>query len=73
MQDKPVILVTGSNKVIGLQIAKDLAPHGFTMLVSSRDLKNGEAAHHARGHAWRVVLTKSMNARSGAGTRRRPG
>jgi NAD(P)-dependent dehydrogenase (short-subunit alcohol dehydrogenase family) len=30
MQDKPVALVTGANKGIGLQIAKDLVAHGFT-------------------------------------------
>lgn len=44
MQDKPVALVTGANKGIGLQIAKDLAAHGLTVLVGSRDLGNGEAA-----------------------------
>ncbi len=41
MQDKPVALVTGANKGIGLQIAKDLAAHGFTVLVGSRKLENG--------------------------------
>ena len=29
MQDKPVALVTGANKGIGLQIAKDLVAQGF--------------------------------------------
>ena len=33
MQDKPVALVTGANTGIGLQITKDLAAHGFTVLV----------------------------------------
>jgi hypothetical protein len=33
MQDKPVALVTGANQGIGLQIAKDLTAHGFTVLV----------------------------------------
>jgi NAD(P)-dependent dehydrogenase (short-subunit alcohol dehydrogenase family) len=33
-QDKPVALVTGVNKGIGLQIAKDLAAHGFFVLVA---------------------------------------
>jgi NAD(P)-dependent dehydrogenase (short-subunit alcohol dehydrogenase family) len=33
MQDKPVALVTGANKGIGCQTAKDLAAHRFTMLV----------------------------------------
>lgn len=44
MHDKPVALVTGANKGIGLQIAKDLAGHGFTVLVGSRSLANGETA-----------------------------
>ena len=44
MQDKPVALVTGANKGIGLQIAKELAAHGFTVLVGSRDIENGETA-----------------------------
>ena len=44
MHDKPVALVTGANQGIGLQIAKDLAAHGFTVLAGSRNLARGEAA-----------------------------
>ncbi|MGH8145698.1 MAG: SDR family oxidoreductase [Rhodanobacteraceae bacterium] len=44
MQNKPVALVTGANKGIGLQIAKDLAERGLTVLVGSRDPERGEAA-----------------------------
>jgi NAD(P)-dependent dehydrogenase (short-subunit alcohol dehydrogenase family) len=44
MQDKRVALVTGANQGIGLQIAKDLVAHGFTVLVGSRNLERGEAA-----------------------------
>jgi len=44
MRDNPVALVTGANKGIGLQIAKDLAVHGLTVLVGSRDLEKGETA-----------------------------
>src|SRR5215510_16414904 len=44
MQDKPVALVTGANKGIGLQIAKDLAVHGFTVLVGARNREHGETA-----------------------------
>ena len=44
MPDKPVALITGANQGIGLQIAKDLAAHAFTVLVGSRNLERGEAA-----------------------------
>jgi NAD(P)-dependent dehydrogenase (short-subunit alcohol dehydrogenase family) len=44
VQDKPVALVTGANKGIGLQIAKDLAAHGFIVFVGSRNLEHGETA-----------------------------
>jgi NAD(P)-dependent dehydrogenase (short-subunit alcohol dehydrogenase family) len=44
MQDKRVALVTGANQGIGLQIAKDLVTHGFTVLLGSRNLERGEAA-----------------------------
>jgi NAD(P)-dependent dehydrogenase (short-subunit alcohol dehydrogenase family) len=55
--DKPVALITGANKGIGLQIAKDLAAHGFTVLLGSRDLEKGmEAAKSVRGSAHAIQL-----------------
>jgi NAD(P)-dependent dehydrogenase (short-subunit alcohol dehydrogenase family) len=48
MQNKPVALVTGANQGIGLQIAKDLTTHGFTVLVGSRNSERGEAAARDR-------------------------
>ncbi len=44
MNNKPVALVTGANQGIGMQIAKDLVSHGYTVLVGSRNLQRGEAA-----------------------------
>ena len=44
MNEKSVALVTGANQGIGLQIAKDLVRHGFTVLVGSRDFERGELA-----------------------------
>lgn len=55
MHDKPVALVTGANKGIGLQIAKDLAAHSFTVLVGSRDLQHGETAAKSVGADARAV------------------
>jgi NAD(P)-dependent dehydrogenase (short-subunit alcohol dehydrogenase family) len=44
MHDQRVALITGANQGIGLQIAKELAAHQFTVLVGSRDLARGQAA-----------------------------
>ncbi|HET9929994.1 MAG TPA: SDR family oxidoreductase [Polyangiaceae bacterium] len=44
MNNPLVALVTGANKGIGLQIAKDLVARGVTVLLGSRDLERGEAA-----------------------------
>jgi len=55
MQDNPVALVTGANKGIGLQIAKDLSACGFTVLVGSRNLENGELAAKSVGNGARAV------------------
>ncbi|KHK60173.1 hypothetical protein PI86_03960 [Burkholderia sp. A9] len=41
MRNNPVALVTGANKGIGLQIAKDLAKNGFTVLLGSHRLEAG--------------------------------
>ncbi len=64
MQDKPVALVTGANKGIGLQIAKDLAAHGFTVLVGSRNLKHGQTAAKSIGadaHALQLDVTNQAS------------
>jgi NAD(P)-dependent dehydrogenase (short-subunit alcohol dehydrogenase family) len=55
MHDKPVALVTGANQGIGLQIARDLVAHGFTVLVGSRNLARGEAAAREIGPAARAL------------------
>ena len=55
MQDKRVALVTGANKGIGLQIAKDLAAHGFIVLVGARNLAQGQAAAQSVGAGARAV------------------
>jgi NAD(P)-dependent dehydrogenase (short-subunit alcohol dehydrogenase family) len=61
MQGKPVALVTGANKGIGLQIAKDLAAHGFTVLVGSRNLEHGETAAKSVGADARALQLDVTN------------
>lgn len=60
MTDTRVALVTGANQGIGLQIAKELAAHGLTVLVGSRDLERGEEAARSIGagaHAIQIDVT----------------
>lgn len=69
MQDKPVALVTGANQGIGLQIAKDLAGHGFTVLVGSRNLGRGETAVKSVGadaHAVQLDVTDQASVAAAA-------
>ena len=42
--NRRVALITGANRGIGLQTAKDLGPDGITLLLGVRDLAKGEAA-----------------------------
>jgi NAD(P)-dependent dehydrogenase (short-subunit alcohol dehydrogenase family) len=55
MHHQLVALVTGANKGIGLQIAKDLAARGLTVLIGSRDLERGEAAAKSVGGSSRAL------------------
>ncbi len=61
MHDQPVALVTGANKGIGLQIAKDLAAHGFTVLVGSRNLEHGKTAAKTVGADARALQLDVTN------------
>jgi NAD(P)-dependent dehydrogenase (short-subunit alcohol dehydrogenase family) len=55
MKDGRIALVTGGNKGIGLEVARQLGQAGITVLVGARDVDRGRAAvadltsqgHHA--------------------------
>ncbi len=60
MNNKIVALVTGANQGIGLQIAKEMAEHGYTVLVGSRNFEKGESAAKSIGadaHAIQLDVT----------------
>jgi len=44
MNDKRIALITGANQGVGFQVAKELAAHGVTVLVGSRNFERGETA-----------------------------
>jgi len=44
VQNKRIALVTGANQGVGVQVAKELAANGLTVLVGSRKLERGQAA-----------------------------
>jgi len=71
MPEKPIALVTGANKGIGLQIAKDLAAHGFTVLLGSRSLEHGESAAKSIGvNAYAIQLDVTNQASIAAAAER---
>jgi NAD(P)-dependent dehydrogenase (short-subunit alcohol dehydrogenase family) len=43
-QHKKIALVTGANQGVGLQVARELVTNGVTVLLGSRNFKNGETA-----------------------------
>ncbi len=44
MSEQKIALVTGANKGIGLEIARQLGQQGITVLVGARDTRRGEEA-----------------------------
>jgi NAD(P)-dependent dehydrogenase (short-subunit alcohol dehydrogenase family) len=60
MNDRRLALITGANQGVGLQVAKELAANGVTVLVGSRDFARGEAAAKEVGpdaHALQLDVT----------------
>lgn len=64
MHNKQVALVSGANKGIGLQIAKDLVAKGFTVLVGSRNLEKGKLAVNDIGEGAQAVQLDVTNQHS---------
>jgi len=62
--DKSIALVSGANKGIGREIARQLAAEGHTVYVGSRDAANGERAVAEIGGDARPLLLDVTDARS---------
>ena len=60
MGNKRIALITGANQGVGLQVAKELVAHGYTVLVGSRNFEKGAAAARQIGpdaHAVQLDVT----------------
>ncbi|PKL29812.1 MAG: dehydrogenase, partial [Spirochaetae bacterium HGW-Spirochaetae-10] len=53
--DKRIALITGANQGVGFQVARELANHGLTVFVGSRNLSRGEAAAKEIGSSAHAV------------------
>ena len=59
--NRRVALITGANRGIGLQTAKDLGPDGVILLLGARDLAKGEvAAERMRQEAFWFFTTPTL-------------
>ncbi len=58
---KKIALVTGANKGIGLEIAKQLAEAGVTVIIGARDVARGEAAAKGLSQAGLAVETIELD------------
>jgi len=44
IQEQPIAIVTGANRGIGLEVVRQLARNGMTVILGARDLEKGESA-----------------------------
>jgi len=58
---KRVALVTGANRGLGFEIARQLADLGITVIIGSRDLEKGEAAAESLANDRRMVHNRHLD------------
>ncbi len=61
MNNKTIALVTGGNRGIGLDVCRQLAQQGFTVLLTARDIAKGKAAATQLERAGIGVLPRQLD------------
>ena len=56
-----IAIVTGANRGIGLEVCRQLAEHGFTVLLGARDLAKGEQAANSLAQSGLDVRPLQLN------------
>lgn len=59
--ERRVALVTGANRGIGLEVCRQLAQHGYAVVLGSRDLQKGQAAARSLDLAEHVVAAMHLD------------
>ncbi len=60
-QNRVIAIVTGANRGIGLEIVRQLAHQGMTVILAARDLEKGKAAAVALTKESLVVLPRQLD------------
>ena len=58
---RQIALVTGANRGIGLEVCRQLAKNGFTVILGSRDLNKGQDAARALSNEGLTVLPLQLD------------
>jgi NAD(P)-dependent dehydrogenase (short-subunit alcohol dehydrogenase family) len=61
MSDSPIVLVTGANRGIGLEVCRQLAQRGYTVILGARDLAKGEEAAATLKREGLQVLPRQLD------------
>jgi NAD(P)-dependent dehydrogenase (short-subunit alcohol dehydrogenase family) len=67
---QPVALVTGGNRGIGKEVVRQLADRGFRVILTARDLKEGEAAAAELSAGGAAVLARLLDVTDSASLER---
>jgi NAD(P)-dependent dehydrogenase (short-subunit alcohol dehydrogenase family) len=68
-QDRPVAVVTGANRGIGREVARELATHGFLTVLGSRDAERGRAAAVELGGEEAGIVARQLDVADDASVR----
>jgi NAD(P)-dependent dehydrogenase (short-subunit alcohol dehydrogenase family) len=60
-QPQRIAIATGANRGIGLEVVRQLAQHGMTVILGSRDLAKGEAAAATLADDGLEVLPRKLD------------